>query len=198
MKPLIALCGRMASGKSLVRSVWSHMVFDALFLDADAVVHRLYQEDHELIDAICKCFGTSVLMPNGAVDVMRLKPLLSSDLGAWSQLESLVHPRVRQYVGNIRMKTHKRYVVLELALVKKGHRNAYDQVVYVHADRELRYDRAQQKGQSKGWVESIDYKQDRECIGLQDADWCVYNQRSLCFLRRETIRVCAQVHRRIR
>ena len=198
MKPLIALCGRMASGKSLVRSVWSQMVCDALFLDADAVVHRLYQEDHELTDAIGKCFGTSLLMPNGAVDVMRLKPFLSSDLAAWSQLESLVHPRVRQYVGNIRMKTDKRYVVLELALVKKGHRDAYDQVVYVHADRALRYDRAQQKGRSKAWVEWIDHKQDRECMGPEDADWCVYNQRCIRFLRRETIRMCAQVHRRIR
>ncbi|GAA1514116.1 dephospho-CoA kinase [Agromyces terreus] len=91
---LIGLTGGIASGKSTVaRRLYEH---GAVHIDADQLARRAVDPGTPALDAIVDAFGAGVLQRDGSLDRARLGELVFNDARAREQLNSIVHPAVRE------------------------------------------------------------------------------------------------------
>ena len=93
MPRIIGLTGNIACGKTSV----GHMLL-ALgaerYIDADAVVHHLYESGQPIAVQVKEAFGSTVIAPDGSVDRKALGAVVFQNVEAMQQLERIVHPAV--------------------------------------------------------------------------------------------------------
>lgn len=93
MPRTIGLTGNIACGKTAV----GHMLLELgaeRYIDADAIVHRLYTPGQAVALKVAEAFGLSVLAADGSVDRKTLGALVFQDAQALKRLEHIVHPAV--------------------------------------------------------------------------------------------------------
>lgn len=90
----IGLTGGMGCGKSTVGRYLESLGWGRV--DSDAVVHELLAGDAETIGDVVAAFGSDVLLPDGGVDRAKVGALVFGSPDKLAQLESILHPRVRQ------------------------------------------------------------------------------------------------------
>lgn len=93
MPHIIGLTGNIACGKTSV----GHMLLELgaeRYIDADAVVHRLYEPGQPIAMQVAETFGEEVMAADGSVDRKKLGALVFQDAGALRRLEGIVHPAV--------------------------------------------------------------------------------------------------------
>jgi dephospho-CoA kinase len=93
MPRIIGLTGNIACGKTSV----GHMLLELgaeRYIDADALVHRLYVSGQAIAVKVGKTFGSTVLNADGSVDRKALGALVFQRAEALQQLEQIVHPAV--------------------------------------------------------------------------------------------------------
>ena len=115
-KFVIGLTGNIATGKSVVRKMLEHL--GAYGIDADALGHRAIARDAPGYKPVLDTFGKWILAPDGQIDRGKLARVVFADPDALIQLESIVHPLVRQADRS----THQ-------AFLSKGDRRRSDQAV---------------------------------------------------------------------
>jgi dephospho-CoA kinase len=93
----IGITGPIAAGKSTVDDMLRDLGAGPI-IDADAVVHELYQTSHPLQEAIAAAFGPQVRRPDGTIDRRALGAHVFGDPPALRRLEGLVHPATREAV----------------------------------------------------------------------------------------------------
>jgi dephospho-CoA kinase len=93
----IGLTGPIAVGKSTVDDMLRDLGAGPI-IDADAVVHELYQTSRPLQEEIAATFGPQVRRPDGTIDRRVLGARVFDDPQALRRLEGLVHPATRQAV----------------------------------------------------------------------------------------------------
>jgi dephospho-CoA kinase len=89
---LTALTGNIASGKSTVASALVRR--GAVLIDSDVAAREAVAPGTPALAAIVRRFGTTMLLPDGALDRPRLGQLVFGDTRAREALESIVHPAV--------------------------------------------------------------------------------------------------------
>src|SRR5256885_648123 len=94
---VIGITGPIAAGKSTVDEILRDLGAGPI-IDADAVVHDLYQTSRPLQEAIAATFGPTVLRPDGTIDRRALGARVFGDPEALRRLEGLVHPATRDAV----------------------------------------------------------------------------------------------------
>lgn len=130
----IALTGGIASGKSLAAEyLKDHGV---PVIDADEIVHRLLQEDTGLKAQIRDVFGNGVFCPNGNVDRQKLGLAVFADAGLRKQLESWIHPKVREAIEVFYgQHAHEKQAVSVIPLLfESGLEDRYDEVWLIESD----------------------------------------------------------------
>jgi dephospho-CoA kinase len=149
---VIGVAGGVASGKSVVSQELRRL--GAELLDADKIGHEVLEEP-AVRDAICREWGAEVLSPDGKVNraalarrVFALPPQGPRELAV---LEQITHPRI-----GVRLKTEIERLaaagrcpaaVLDAAVMfKAGWHRHCDRILYVEAPREIRLQRALQRG----------------------------------------------------
>lgn len=93
MPRVIGITGNIACGKTAV----GHMLLELgaeRYIDADAVVHKLYQSGQAIAVQVAETFGADVVAPNGDIDRKALGAIVFQDEGAMRRLEAIVHPAV--------------------------------------------------------------------------------------------------------
>src|SRR5437660_3828972 len=93
MPRIIGLTGNIACGKTAV----GHMLLELgaeRYIDADAVVHKLYQAGQPIALQVAETFGHAVITSEGSVDRKALGALVFQDSEAMQRLEAIVHPAV--------------------------------------------------------------------------------------------------------
>ena len=93
---VFGLSGGIASGKSMACRIISRIFPAAAIFDADACVHGLLSADREVIRAVAARFGREVLGEGGGLDRAALRERVFGDSSAREDLESILHPRVRE------------------------------------------------------------------------------------------------------
>lgn len=99
MPRIIGITGNIACGKTAV----GHMLLELgakRYVDADAVVHKLYQSGQVIAVKVAEAFGPSVVAANGDIDRRALGAIVFQDAEAMSRLEEIVHPAVSQAMAN--------------------------------------------------------------------------------------------------
>ncbi len=64
------------------------------YIDADAVVHRLYEAGQPIAVQVAESFGPVVIASDGRVDRQKLGAIVFGDSQAMRRLEQIVHPAV--------------------------------------------------------------------------------------------------------
>ncbi len=95
MPRIIGITGNIACGKTVV----GHMLLELdaeRYIDADEVVHRLYQGGQPIAVKVAEAFGPAVVASDGSVDREALGAVVFRDAEAMRRLEAIVHPAVSQ------------------------------------------------------------------------------------------------------
>ncbi len=140
----VGLTGGLASGKSTVARRWREMGIPVL--DADLVVHELYEPGGAGAAAVAEAFGADLLDGKGAVDRPRLARRVFGDGAAVKTLNARIHPLVieRQAVWfeELEARGEPLAVVEATLLLESGGRKRFDRIVTVSAPAEVRLARA--------------------------------------------------------
>ena len=140
----VGLTGGIASGKSAVASRWRELGIPVL--DADRLVHALYEPGAPGSIAVADEFGAELLDPRGAVDRPRLAALVFDDPAAVARLNARIHPLVRtetdRWLAGREAEGHAVAVVEATLLVENAGRERFDLLVGISAPEELRIARA--------------------------------------------------------
>ncbi len=92
MPYIIGLTDNIACGKSTVRNIMEE--HGAATLDADGLVHELYQPGDPVFRAVVEAFGDDIVAPGGTLDRRALGRKVFGDPAALARLEALTHPAV--------------------------------------------------------------------------------------------------------
>lgn len=140
----VGVTGGIASGKSAVAARWRELGIPVL--DADRLVHALYEPGAPGAAAVAEEFGPAVLDARGAVDRPALARLVFGDPAAVARLNARVHPLVRaeteRWLAEREVEGHAAAAVEATLLVENGGRERFDLLVAVSAPEELRLARA--------------------------------------------------------
>jgi len=93
MPRIIGLTGNIACGKSFVGRHLLELGAER-YIDADAIVHRLYESGQSIALQVAQAFGPTVLAADGSVDRKALGAIVFNDRAALQRLERIVHPAV--------------------------------------------------------------------------------------------------------
>jgi dephospho-CoA kinase len=93
MPRLLGITGNIASGKTSVGQMLLSLGAER-YIDADALVHRLYEAHQPIARAVGEAFGSRVLAPDGSVDRNVLGSIVFQNGEAMQRLERIVHPAV--------------------------------------------------------------------------------------------------------
>jgi dephospho-CoA kinase len=93
MPRIIGITGNIACGKTAVGSILLALGVER-YIDADALVHRLYESGQPIAQQVGESFGQQVLAPDGGVNRQALGAIVFHDAAALRRLEMIVHPAV--------------------------------------------------------------------------------------------------------
>ena len=99
MPRIIGITGNIACGKTAVGQMLLELGAER-YIDADAVVHRLYLAGQPISVKVAEAFGSHVVAPDGSVDRKALGTIVFQDAGAMRRLEAIVHPAVSEALAN--------------------------------------------------------------------------------------------------
>jgi len=90
---MIGLTGNIACGKTSVGNMLLALGAER-YIDADAIVHHLYESGQPIAIKVAQSFGPSVMAADGSVDRNALGAVVFQDAEAMQRLEHIVHPAV--------------------------------------------------------------------------------------------------------
>ena len=93
MPRIIGLTGNIACGKTAVGQMLLAMGAER-YIDADEVVHKLYESGQPIAVKVAEAFGDEVIAADGSVDRKALGAVVFHDEDAMRRLEAIVHPAV--------------------------------------------------------------------------------------------------------
>ena len=93
MARILGITGNIACGKTSVGQMLLELGAER-YIDADAVVHKLYESGQPIAVRVAEAFGPSVMAANGSVDRKALGAVVFRDAKAMRRLEAIVHPAV--------------------------------------------------------------------------------------------------------
>ncbi len=93
MARILGITGNIACGKTAVGRILLELGAER-YIDADAVVHGLYQSGQPIALQVAEVFGPGVIAPDGSVDRKALGSIVFQDAEAMRRLEAIVHPAV--------------------------------------------------------------------------------------------------------
>ncbi len=143
----------MATGKTTVTDMF--VAKGAVKIDADAIAHRLLDEDGSIRNQIMLAFGSDTL--NGAsVDRRKLASIAFFDKDKLQVLCRIMHPAIISRMMEESQKVKEGVVVIDAPLlVEAGLIELVDVVVLVTAGRETQMKRATGRGISREEAECI-------------------------------------------
>ena len=135
MTPLkIGITGNIGSGKSIVSAILRTTGIPVY--DCDTEAKRLMQEDAKIRDKIIALFGSSCYPDGKTLDRQHLAKKIFNNPTALQQINSIVHPRVREDFLHWSKKSGKPAVAIESAILfEAGLAGDVDRIITVYADR---------------------------------------------------------------
>jgi dephospho-CoA kinase len=142
---IIALTGGIGAGKSLVAQYFSEL--GARVVDADQLSRVAIERGSEGFDEVLLRFGESILR-DGDIDRKALAEIVFADASARSDLEAIIHPRVRELFSDVVADlAPDETLIYEIPLLVESNAAAnFDLVITVEADLEIRKERLRKRG----------------------------------------------------
>lgn len=137
----VGLTGGIGAGKSTVSDRFAARGVPVI--DTDLIARELVAPGSPALAEIAARFGGGVLTPDGSLDRTKLRREVFSDNDARSELESILHPRIREEVQNRVAGTAYPYCIVVIPLlVETEMTDLVDRILVVDIDPELQLRRA--------------------------------------------------------
>lgn len=150
---LIAITGSLGTGKSLVGDILKEFKF--LVLDTDDLVKEVLKDKNKITDQIVKEFGASIINQNqtnnsGYIDKKSLASIVFNDEMKRKNLESIIHPKVREKLNEIFSLNKDKEIIFVLIplLFESGLQDEYNEAWCVTCDENIQMKRLKNKGYS--------------------------------------------------
>lgn len=129
----IALTGGIASGKTTVARLFATL--GARLIDTDQIAREIVAPASPALARIVGRFGNQVLMPDGALDRVRLRQIIYADTKARADLEAITHPLIRARVAELSTTLGGPYQLIAVPLlVETGTQRDYDRTLVVDCE----------------------------------------------------------------
>ena len=139
----IALTGGIGSGKTTVSDYFRKLGVPVI--DADETSHEVTQAGQAAVQKIADVFGESVLDSDSNLDRAALRNIVFGDPESRKQLESILHPEIRQRMNESASRTQYPYCLFSIPLlIETSQHTSYDRVLVVEASEERR----------RSWIQS--------------------------------------------
>lgn len=89
----VGLTGGISTGKSTVARILRHVGIPVI--DADELAKEVVKAGTKGYEEVVKAFGADAVQPNGELDRKKIGAQVFADKNKLSQLESIIHPKVR-------------------------------------------------------------------------------------------------------
>jgi dephospho-CoA kinase len=136
------LTGGLGCGKSAVAEIIRQSGFPVV--DADRMVHHLYDTDKNLHSQLVKEFGSQILQ-NGKIDRVQIASVLKSEPHKKKNLEQIVHPIIQAKVMEIRNRLQQNQAKMAFydvpLLFENKLQDQFQATVFVNAPDEQVYER---------------------------------------------------------
>ena len=180
----VGLTGGIGSGKSTVAVLFAERGVPVI--DTDVIARELTAADSEALRAIQDAFGDAVMREDGSLDRAQLRRRVFADPQARHQLESILHPRIRQAVGQTLAGLHAPYalIVVPLLVETGAYAGILDRVLVVDCPEDLQIARVMARNDfTRAEVEAILAAQAGRDVRLAAADDVIDNTASTGELR---------------
>ncbi|MFA5947658.1 MAG: dephospho-CoA kinase [Candidatus Gracilibacteria bacterium] len=116
---ILGITGKIASGKSEVAKILKNKGF--LVIDADKIVHDLYEKNMKGAKVIKKHFGEDFFNKEGSVDRKKLGEFVYTDIRVLNFLNWLIHPLVFNEIKLKLKKIKSKNIVIEAVYFDKNY-----------------------------------------------------------------------------
>jgi dephospho-CoA kinase len=175
----VGLTGGIGSGKSTVADRFA--AYGVPVIDLDVIAHELTAAPSPALNEIRAAFGESVMQADGTLDRAALRRRVFADAGARSQLEGILHPRIRHSVEVARAAFTAPYILIVIPLLVEtgGYRDILDRVLVVDCREDLQIARVMARsGLARDEVKAILAAQASRSERLDAADDVIDNTES--------------------
>lgn len=146
---ILALTGNIASGKSTVAKMFTHL--GAIVIEADQIAHQIYQPKEEVYTKIVQRYGKNILDSKKLIDRKKLAKKLFFSKKEKKWLESLIHPATFKKIGHEIQKAIRQQpplILVEAALhFESGYYRFFEGVILVTSQLNQLKKRLQQRNQ---------------------------------------------------
>lgn len=144
--PFVVITGGIGAGKSSVLDVFENLGF--LVLDADLVVHRIYETDGAFAQQVLERWGNRVVDNQGKINRKRIADFVFSSPEELAWLNRLLHERVREEILNFGRLHQGELIFVAIPLYYEVGWSFADAVVSVWCSKEVQRNRLIQRGWS--------------------------------------------------
>jgi dephospho-CoA kinase len=179
----IGLTGGIASGKSTVADLFAAL--GAPIVDTDVIARQVVEPGQPALDEIRDVFGDVVIKEDGTLDRSRLREIVFADDARRKQLESVLHPRIRDAAFLQASLASGPYVIIVVPLLfESPMKNAMDRILVVDCSEETQFRRlADRDNESEEQVRRIIAAQANRAERLSIADDVISNDGNLADTR---------------
>jgi len=192
---LVGITGGIGAGKTTVLGVLAEL--GERTIDADNVVHRLYESDSEIRSALATRWGTDVLEVDGRIDRSAVATKVFADVEERRWLNALVHPRVRAELHAAGGGEQELCFCGVPLLFEVGWEQDMVCTVTVWCDRATQVARLMDRGWSDEEIEARAGAQLDMDEKLRRADYGIVNNSSIEILQEQCRRLVAQIRSRL-
>jgi dephospho-CoA kinase len=192
----VVVTGGIGSGKSEVTRLFDEL--GAVVIDADVLAREVVAAGTPGLEEIVRTFGPDLVGPDGELDRPAMGRRVFADPTARTQLEAIIHPRVRQRGGEIEAEAPEDAVVVHdiPLLVETAQADRFDAVVVVDVPEELQVQRLADRGMDEEDARSRIRAQASREERLAVADYVIDNTGTREDLRPQVAEVFDDLRRR--
>ena len=192
----VVVTGGIGSGKSEVTRLFDEL--GAVVVDADVLAREVVAAGTAGLEEIVRTFGADLVGEDGELDRPAMGRRVFAATTARTQLEAIIHPRVRQRADEIERDVAEDAVVVHdiPLLVETGQADRFDAVVVVDVPEELQVQRLAGRGMSEEDARSRIRAQASRDERLAVADYVIDNTGRREDLRPQVAEVFSELRRR--
>ena len=184
---IIGLTGGIGSGKSAAAEYFTELGIDVI--DADEVSKNILIKNENAKKAVTERFGEKYIK-NNQIDREALREDIFQDEAKRKNLESIIHPIVRDEIGKFLVNSKSIYkIVMVPLIIETNSVEFYDKIIVVDCETNLQIERAASRdNQSKENIINIMKNQATREERLKIASFVIENNSNLDDLRNSVIK----------
>jgi len=176
---VVGLTGGIGSGKTTVANGFSALGVPVI--DTDQLARELVEPGQPALDEIITVFGKDCVTPDGQLKRACIRQQIYSDAALKSQLEDILHPKIRQRIKTLLADLREAYCIVVIPLLLETHQtDLVDRILVVDTPEKEQLTRvAARDSLSDNTVMAIMQSQADRNTRMQAADDIIVNDRDL-------------------